>query len=229
MAMLCVCVHHELRGRLPLPPDTHTSGPASAHAFWAAPPRTPPFVAGALVVTVAGQASATYDYRYQLLVSPPVIESVAPLRGPTPGGTPVLFTGSLFSTNAVVHFVERDAAGALTGRRSECEWRDVPGMYCTDTELRWVSARAAAWGTWAVAWGRGRPGACVCLVAGRHVSAREEAVGVQRCGCPARECSGPLSDALTSPAPPPRTAGASRHLRCVTASHTTSPAPSGAC
>jgi hypothetical protein len=89
---------------------------------------------------VAGIASLLEAaYSYNDLSQPPRIVSVAPLVGPTAGGTRVTITGEAFSDSAVVQFVERNASGALTGNRSECVWRGVPGMGCNSTVITCLS------------------------------------------------------------------------------------------
>jgi hypothetical protein len=63
------------------------------------------------------------------------------------GGTPVTVVGTLFNSDALVEFVERDVAGVPTGDRSECVWRTVPGLACNDTHVtclappRWGAGR----------------------------------------------------------------------------------------
>jgi hypothetical protein len=64
---------------------------------------------------------------------------VVPLVGPIAGGTRVTITGESFGDSAVVAFVERNASGALTGNRSECVWRGVPGMVCNQTVIMCLS------------------------------------------------------------------------------------------
>ena len=95
--------------------------------------------AGAMVATVAGLRSSPVVYDYQVLVAPPVIFSVRPLRGPTVGGTVLEVGGSGLGTEATVLLIARDAAGMPTGVRLECRWRGVPGMSCTNAAILCVS------------------------------------------------------------------------------------------
>ncbi len=85
---------------------------------------------------MAGVASLSEAaYSYSELSQPPRVISVAPLVGPTAGGTRLTITGEAFGDSAVVTFVERNASGALTGNRSECIWRGVPSMGCNSTVI----------------------------------------------------------------------------------------------
>ncbi len=93
--------------------------------------------AGPVRVTVAGVPSQSgVAYSYNGLRQPPRVVSVVPLVGPASGGTLVTVLGELFGDSATVTFVERAASGALTGNRSECVWRGVPGMGCSDSTIQ---------------------------------------------------------------------------------------------
>jgi hypothetical protein len=120
---------------------------------------------GPLVVTLAGLSSHITEYNYQLLVTPPVIDSVFPLHGPTTGGTPVLLLGSRFSDAASVFFGERDASLQLTGRRVECVWRGLPDMYCLDSELRCCGGAQR----WPVTWAASAPHALAHIISTLNV------------------------------------------------------------
>ena len=93
-------------------------------------------------MTVAGQSSDpsvhASSYVYNDLVKPPVIAAVSPVTGPVSGGTVVELVGSGFAGSAVIELAALDGALALTGVRSTCEWRGVPGMSCNDTVVRCV-------------------------------------------------------------------------------------------
>jgi hypothetical protein len=95
---------------------------------------------GNLTVTVAGVRSVTsVPYTYLQLASPPVVDLVFPLHGPIGGAEPLSLTGSQFGGDATVLLLQLDpVTQAVVGDRLECMWRDVPGMYCTSTEIRWV-------------------------------------------------------------------------------------------
>ncbi len=87
---------------------------------------------------VAGVPGTTTPlYSFQVLAQPPVVTSVVPLSGPVMAtNTTVVITGSFFTTDATVYFVELNATGQVTGQRRECVWRDVPGMGCSDGLIR---------------------------------------------------------------------------------------------
>ncbi len=92
-------------------------------------------------MTIAGRSLAhAIPYEFQALIQPPAITLVSPLTGPVLGGTLVTLHGTLFAFNATVLFVERDGSGDLTGRRSECAWRTVPGLTCNETVVQYVAA-----------------------------------------------------------------------------------------
>ena len=83
-----------------------------------------PVCSGSVVVSVSGLVSSRpgqqdLAYDFVSLVRPPSADGVFPLKGPTAGGTLVTVTGTLFNGNALVEFVERDVAGAVTGNRSD--------------------------------------------------------------------------------------------------------------
>jgi hypothetical protein len=92
---------------------------------------------GPIRVTVAGTLSTdVFNYNFQVLVRPPVITSVSPMSGEVAGGNNVTLQGSGFAGDATVWLVERAADESLTRNRSECVWRNVPGMLCNDTTVR---------------------------------------------------------------------------------------------
>jgi hypothetical protein len=62
------------------------------------------------------------------------------------GGTVLTLAGTLLNRNALVEFLERDAAGVVTGARAECAWRGVPGMDCNDTVVTCVAPPCAGAG-----------------------------------------------------------------------------------
>lgn len=95
------------------------------------------FLAGGVVVTVASQSMSTpYPYDYHTTVTSHTVATVTPLSGPVAGGTVVTVLGTKFAGNATVTFVERDSAGSLTGLRSECVWRSLPGVGSSDAMVR---------------------------------------------------------------------------------------------
>jgi hypothetical protein len=93
-------------------------------------------------VSVGGQSSVGVWYDYLSLSQPPVISKIDPVRGPTRGGTAVLFTGSRFTSIGQVYFVH-----PTTGEQRECLWDGVDGMFYTDTMIRCLSPRGegAGW------------------------------------------------------------------------------------
>jgi hypothetical protein len=82
-------------------------------------------------VSVAGRATVGTVYDYVALSRPPRIENVDPLAGSTAGGTVVLITGTAFRVGGSVYFVD-----PVTNATSECVWRDAPGMFYTDNQIR---------------------------------------------------------------------------------------------
>ena len=79
---------------------------------------TTPRCGGAIVVTVAGQASTPFPYTYERLVALPSVTDFSPRSGPTRGGTVVTILGSQFQYDGSVVFVNGD--GSVVG---PCEWR----------------------------------------------------------------------------------------------------------
>ena len=76
---------------------------------------------GLLNVTVAGVQWVTSSYSYVGLVQVAAITAVAPLHGPTSGGTLVRLTGTNFRGDGAVVFQRRDAASrALIGGPLPC-------------------------------------------------------------------------------------------------------------
>ena len=78
------------------------------------------------------------DFDFLQLVQPPRIISMTPLHGPVRGGTALVLTGAQFGNDATITFVERDRNNVATGVRTECAWRGVEEMSCSDTRIRWV-------------------------------------------------------------------------------------------
>ena len=89
---------------------------------------------------VVAPAAAYYDFNS--LIQAPIVSAVAPLRGPTSGGTLVTVQGSRFASDATVLLLERNVTGSLTGGSSECDWRTAAQgdqvTSCNDTVVRWV-------------------------------------------------------------------------------------------
>ncbi len=92
-------------------------------------------VAGVAIVHVGGQVSAGYTYDYVTLAQPPRIESLSPSSGNTTGNSTVCLSGTRFQSNGAVYFVK-----VSTGSRSECIWKNVPGMFYSDSRIWCVSA-----------------------------------------------------------------------------------------
>jgi hypothetical protein len=116
-------------------PPTH-SHPDRVSCFPCACPALGSGVVAIAVSGVVADPAALYDFT--ALVQAPAVTAVAPLRGPTVGGTLVTLQGAQFAGDAKVLFAERNRTGSRTGRSAECEWRtlDVPGVLCNDTVVR---------------------------------------------------------------------------------------------
>lgn len=100
---------------------------------------------GVVLVSAAGMQTDAGPFSYLTLVSPPTIVWVAPLTGPTSGGTLVTLQGTQLACDAVIEFAEWTAGGVLTGVRSVCSTAP-PHLVCNATLVQCVSPAATALG-----------------------------------------------------------------------------------